>query len=102
MVVFGLTATDPDLIGILRVPSSEHLKTGVTGAEEVKVFEVELLQEGAGDINTAEGGGVRALTGVRDRLNRIRSAVLDRYSPFTLLKCYFEFSVIAKISNFKG
>ena len=84
MVVFGLTAAD--LIGIRSVPSSEHLKTGVTGVELDKVFEVELLQEGAGDINTAEGGGVRALTGVRDRLNRIRSAVFDRYSPFTLLK----------------
>ena len=50
-----------------------------------KVFEVFELQDGAGDIKTAEGGGVRALTGVRDRLKRIRSAVFDRYSPFTLL-----------------
>ena len=45
-----------------------------------------LLQEGAGDMKTAEGGGVRALTGVRDRRNRILSAVLDRYSPLTLLE----------------
>ena len=45
-----------------------------------------LLHEGAGDMKTAEGGGVRALTGVRDRRNRILSAVFDLYSPLTLLK----------------
>ena len=37
-------------------------------------------------MKTAEGGGVRALTGVRDRRNRILSAVFDLYSPLTLLK----------------
>ena len=47
-----------------------------------------LLHEGAGDMKTAEGGGVRALTGVRDRRNRILSAVFDLYSPLTLLKCF--------------
>jgi len=44
------------------------------------------LQEGEGDIKTAEGGGVLALTGVLDRLSRHLSAVFDLYSPFKLLK----------------
>ena len=37
-------------------------------------------------MKTAEGGGVLALTGVRDRRNRHLSAVFDLYSPFKLLK----------------
>ena len=44
------------------------------------------LHEGAGLMKTADGGGVRALTGVRDRRSRHLSAVFDRYSPFRLLK----------------
>ena len=57
-----------------------------------------LLHEGAGDMKTAEGGGVRALTGVRDRRNRILSAVFDLYSPLTLLK--LKKSYISKCSYF--
>lgn len=73
-MVLGLLFGD-DLIGILRVPSSLHLKIG--GLE---------LHVGEGDINTADGAGVRAVTGVRERLNRQRSAVLDLYSPLMLLQ----------------
>jgi len=43
------------------------------------------LQEGDGDIKTADGGGVLALTGVLERLSRHLSAVFDLYSPFKLL-----------------
>ena len=46
------------------------------------------LQEGEGDMKTADGGGVLALTGVLDRLSRHLSAVFDLYSPFKLLKRY--------------
>ena len=41
---------------------------------------------GLGDIKTAEGAGARAFTGVRERLKRHLSAVLDLYSPLTLLE----------------
>ena len=44
------------------------------------------LQEGEGDMKTADGGGVLALTGVLDLLSRHLSAVFDLYSPFKLLK----------------
>jgi len=65
-----------------------------------------LLHEGAGDMKTAEGGGVRALTGVRDRRNRILSAVFDLYSPLTLLidclqdyYCDFDWMIRNRIRN---
>ena len=44
------------------------------------------LQDGEGDMKTADGGGVLALTGVLERLSRHLSAVFDLYSPFKLLK----------------
>jgi len=57
------------------------------------------LQEGEGDIKTAEGGGVLALTGVLDLLSRHLSAVFDLYSPFKLLQvcqpdCCYDFDYL--------
>ena len=91
-----------DLIGILRVPSSEHRYMGLLVPLDASMLSVPLrtltgfavlvelgrveLQEGEGDMKTADGGGVRALTGVLDRLSRHLSAVFDLYSPFKLLK----------------
>ena len=66
-------------MAILNVPSSEHLYM------ELLLFCV-VNQLGLGDMKTAEGAGVRALTGVRERRKRHLSAVLDRYSPLRLLK----------------
>ena len=91
-----------DRIGILSVPSSEHRYIGLLVPLDAstlsvpfrtltdRVVLVELgrveLQEGEGDMKTADGGGVLALTGVLDRLSRHLSAVFDLYSPFKLLK----------------
>jgi hypothetical protein len=89
-----------DLIGILSVPSSEHRYIGlpqpllvplVPSTLTERAVLVELgrveplgrveLQEGEGDIKTADGGGVLALTGVLDRLSRHLSAVFMSPSP---------------------
>lgn len=92
-----------------RVPSSEHLKMGLVtplllfiAPADAAEPETQLLHEGAGDIKTADGDKVLALTGVRDLRRRQRSAVFDLYSPFKLLKTRVEFlkvTFMTRLSN---